>query len=150
MPIAPMRGADAEENAHLIMPPTPTCANLNNMTAASARATYQDVLDAPTEVIAQVIDGTLYTTPRPGVLHAGVSSALGVHLGAPYQFGAGDGPGGWIFLDEAELHLGDDIVVPDLAGWRRERLPQLPAAPFLTLAPDWLCEVLSPSTQAID
>jgi Uma2 family endonuclease len=60
------------------------------------------------------------------------------------------GSGGWVILDEPELHFGDDVLVPDLAGWRRERLPTLPADAYLTLAPDWICEILSPSTEALD
>lgn len=77
-------------------------------------------------------------------------------LGAKlWGFDGDDGPGGWILLDEPELHLGPqpdkaDIVVPDLAGWRRERMPQLPDEAFLQLAPDWVCEVLSASTERID
>ncbi len=58
--------------------------------------------------------------------------------------------GGWILLDEPELHLGADILVPDLAGWRRERLPHVPDAPFLDLSPDWACEVLSARAQRLD
>jgi Uma2 family endonuclease len=70
-------------------------------------------------------------------------------LGGPFDVG-GTGPGGWILLDEPELHLGGDVLVPDLAGWRRERMPKLPSVPALTLAPDWVCEVLSASTEARD
>ena len=78
-----------------------------------------------------------------------MSSALGVLLGGPFQFGNG-GPGGWLVLDEPELHIVSEIVVPDLGGWRRERLPQVPNAAFFSLAPDWICEVLSQSTAAVD
>ncbi len=81
--------------------------------------------------------------------HAAAASVLGEELGPPFKRGR-NGPGGWISVDEPELHLGDDILVPDLAGWRRTRLPKLPNAPFVTLAPDWVCEVLSPSTERID
>ena len=119
---------------------------------ARRRATYQDVLDAPPHVVAEVIFGTLHTMPRPRVRHARASSRLGSRLGGPFDEGLG-GPGGWVILDEPELHLGadPDILVPDLAGWTRERMPRVPAdEAFLTLAPDWVCEVLSPSTQAID
>jgi Uma2 family endonuclease len=70
-------------------------------------------------------------------------------LGSPFHRGRG-GPGGWIILDEPELHLGADVLVPDLAGWRRERLPEVPDAAFFELAPDWACEVLSPSTSLLD
>lgn len=118
---------------------------------APRRATYADVLAAPAGLVAEVIDGVLYTQPRPATPHALAASALGEELGPPFRRGRG-GPGGWLLLDEPELHLGSepDIVVPDLAGWRRERMPELPDAPYLTLAPDWACEVLSPRTQALD
>jgi Uma2 family endonuclease len=72
-------------------------------------------------------------------------------LGTPFHRGRG-GPGGWVILDEPELHLGPepDVLVPDLAGWRRTRMPEVPDVPAFTLAPDWVCELLSPSTEAID
>jgi Uma2 family endonuclease len=70
-------------------------------------------------------------------------------LGSAFHRGRG-GPGGWIILDEPELHLGEHVLVPDLAGWRRARLPEVPREAFLTLAPDWVCEVLSPSTALLD
>ncbi len=113
------------------------------------RATYQDVIDAPAHMVAEVVDGTLYTHPRPAPPHAAASSALGMELGSPFQRGRG-GPGGWWIIDEPELHLGEDIVVPDIAGWRRERMPDFPDTAFFTLAPDWVCEVLSPSTRDLD
>ena len=113
------------------------------------RATYQDVLDAPAHQVAEIVDGTLHTHPRSAVPHTRASSVLGRKIGAPYDDEVG-GPGGWWILDEPELHLGEDIVVPDLAGWRRERMPELPDAAYFTLAPDWVCEVLSPSTRRLD
>jgi len=113
------------------------------------RATYEDVLAAPTHQVAEVLFGVLYTNPRPASTHARVSSSLGGELHGPFDRGR-DGPGGWIILDEPELHLGEDILVPDLGGWRRERMPKIPSAPFFTLGPDWVCEVLSPSTRKID
>ena len=70
-------------------------------------------------------------------------------LGNPFQDGT-NGPGGWWFLPEPELHFGSDVVVPDIASWRRERVPTVPNVAYFTLAPDWLCEVLSPSTESID
>ena len=113
------------------------------------RATYQDVLDAPPHMVAEVLAGTLHTQPRPAMRHAWASSRLGGRLDGP--FGShGDGPGGWWIVDEPELHLGDDIVVPDLAGWRHETMPEYPDAAYCTVAPDWVCEVLSPSTRRID
>ena len=123
------------------------------MTAPSRRrATYEDVLRAPSNVVAEVLFGTLYTHPRPSLRHANASSHLGGLLCGPFRFGQG-GPGGWVIYDEPELHLGaePDIVVPDLAGWHRERLADLPEdARWTSIAPDWLCEVLSPSTEASD
>ena len=117
--------------------------------AASSRATYQDVLDSPPHMVAEIVDGTLYTHPRPAIPHALASSRLGSLLGPPFDFGHG-GPGGWWIIDEPELHLGEDIVVPDVAGWRRERMPVPPTGAYFLLAPDWVCEVLSPSTRSLD
>ena len=113
------------------------------------RATYQDVLDAPVHRVAEIVEGTLYTHPRPGMPHALASSSLGTDLSNPFQFGRG-GPGGWWIIDEPELHLGEDILVPDLAGWHRERMPNYPETAYVTLAPDWVCEVLSASTRRLD
>jgi Uma2 family endonuclease len=117
---------------------------------ARRRATYQDVLDAPRHLVAEILNGQLRLQPRPAKPHAAAASALGEELGPPFKRGR-NGPGGWIILDEPELHLGDDILVPDLGGWRRTRMPALVAdEPFFTLAPDWVCEVLSPRTAQLD
>jgi Uma2 family endonuclease len=116
---------------------------------AKRSATYADVLKVPDHLVAEILEGELYATPRPTVPHAVAASTLGSELGSPFQQGRG-GPGGWWILDEPELHLGPDVVVPDLAGWRRTRVPQLPNTPAMTIAPDWVCEVLSPSTEALD
>jgi Uma2 family endonuclease len=114
------------------------------------RATYQDVLDAPAHKVAEIINGALHLWPRPAGPHQSVASSLGAELTIPFGRGRG-GPGGWIILDEPELHLGDDVLVPDLAGWRRERMPFVRDEDmFFTLPPDWLCEVLSKSTEKID
>ena len=113
------------------------------------RATYQDVLDAPPHRVAEIVDGTLHTHPRPAAPHARASSVLGRKIGSPYDDEI-DGPGGWWIIDEPELHFGEDILVPDLAGWRRERMPEYPDTAYFTLAPDWVCEVLSPSTRRLD
>jgi len=119
------------------------------MNVAKKIATYEDVLNAPEHKVAEIIRGTLSLMPRPRLLHARASSSLGSHLGGPFDRGNG-GPGGWVILDEPELHLGEDILVPDLAGWRRTRMPEIPDAPFCTLAPDWVCEVLSSSFNETD
>ena len=116
---------------------------------AIKRATYEDLLAVPRHRVAEIIAGTLRVSPRPAPRHALASSRLGSRLGRAFDDGI-DGPGGWWILDEPELHLGEDIVVPDLAGWRIERMPALPETSYFELAPDWVCEVLSPSTVADD
>lgn len=112
-------------------------------------ACYEDLLDLPENVVGEIINGRLSTQPRPAPRHARANSSLGIELGGPFDFGR-NGPGGWWILDEPELHLGNDILVPDIAGWRRERMPTLPDIAWFELAPDWVCEILSPSTARID
>jgi Uma2 family endonuclease len=112
-------------------------------------ASYQDVLDAPAHMVAELVRGALHLHPRPAPPHVVAGSSLGVKLGSPFHHGEG-GPGGWWILDEPELHLGPDVLVPDLAGWRRERMPTLPETAWFELAPDWVCEVLSPGTRRLD
>ena len=112
-------------------------------------ATYEDLIRVPDGKVAEILDGELYATPRPAARHTRVASALGFELGVPFDVGRG-GPGGWWILDEPELHLHADVVVPDLAGWRRERLPAIPDVAAFTLPPDWVCEVMSASTEGID
>jgi Uma2 family endonuclease len=112
-------------------------------------ATYADLLAVPDHVVAEILDGELHVSPRPAPRHASASSGVGGALHGPFDRGRG-GPGGWRILDEPELHHERDVLVPDLAGWRRERLPALPEEAFFALAPDWVCEVLSPSTAAMD
>jgi len=113
------------------------------------RASYADLVALPDNQVGEIVEGTLYASPRPAGRHALASSALGGELSGPLQFGRG-GPGGWWILDEPELHLNEEVLVPDLAGWRRERMPEVPDEPFFTLVPDWVCEVLSPSTAKLD
>ena len=112
-------------------------------------ATYDDLLKVPAHLVAEILDGELHTSPRPAPRHADAASGLGGALRGPFDRGRG-GPGGWRILFEPELHLGVDVVVPDLAGWRRDRLPTLPEEAYVSVAPDWICEVLSPSTASLD
>ena len=102
--------------------------------------------------VAEILDGELFLSPRPASRHARATSLLGSELTGAFDRESGNpaGPGGWWILDEPELHFGSDVVVPDIAGWRRERMPRIPDAPWFDLAPDWLCETLSPSTARID
>ena len=129
---------------HAIVPP---------MGEPRRRATYDDLIAVPEHLIAEIIDGELITSPRPAPPHAlacsGISSVLFDRFNGP----PGDGdpaPGGWWILDEPELHFGDDVLVPDLAGWRRDRMPTLPDIAYFTLAPDWVCEVISPGSGRLD
>src|SRR5262245_40838427 len=104
-------------------------------TTTRRRATYQDLCEVPDHKVAEILDGELIVSPRPALRHSRASSSVGGNLWGPFQEGRG-GPGGWWILDEPELHLGEDVIVPDLAGWRRERLAIVPDAAYLTLAPD--------------
>ncbi|WP_437324795.1 Uma2 family endonuclease [Sorangium sp. So ce381] len=124
--------------------------------AKQRRATYADLEAVPANKVAELIRGVLHVLPRPTPRHANASSVLGIKIGGPFGLGDG-GPGGWWILDEPELHFPDpdapgeiDALVPDLAGWRRERMPELPQTAYFALAPDWICEVLSPSTASVD
>ena len=112
-------------------------------------ATYQDVLDAPPHKVAEIVDGKLYTHPRPATPHALAGSGLSHLIGSSFHSGSRN-PGGWWIIVEPELHFGDDVLVPDIGGWRRERLPAPPTGAYFTLAPDWVCETLSPLTRKLD
>ena len=119
------------------------------------RATYADLEAVPAHRVAELMRGVLHTFPRPAPRHARTSSRLGMKLGGSFDMGD-SGPGGWQILDEPELHFPDptaageiNAVVPDLAGWRAERLTDLGVA-HATIAPDWICEVLSASTAVVD
>ncbi|WP_437642079.1 Uma2 family endonuclease [Sorangium sp. So ce854] len=109
---------------------------------------------APDEVVAEILDGELHVLPRPARPHTRAASRLNRRLG-PFDDDPGE-PGGWVILVEPELHLGPgpDKVVPDLAGWRRERMPDAlgpeDAPAHYDVAPDWVCEVISPRTERID
>ena len=112
-------------------------------------ATYEDLEKVPDVYVAEMVDGELHASPRPAPRHALAGIELGDSLVPPYHKGRG-GPGGWWIFYEPELHLGADVLVPDWAGWRRPRMPRLPDAAYFPLAPDWICEILSPSTAAFD
>jgi Uma2 family endonuclease len=112
-------------------------------------ATYADLCEVPQNFVAEILGGELYASPRPAFPHARAESALVALIAGPFQFGV-NGPEGWLILVEPELHFGADVVVPDIAGWRSERVGDWADAAYLTLAPDWLCEVVSPSTERID
>lgn len=112
-------------------------------------ASYADIEALPPNMVGQIIYGALHAHPRPAPRHAVVAHELDVELGPPFGRGRG-GPGGWRFMVEPELHLGPHVVVPDVAGWRVERLTPFPETAYIDTPPDWLAEILSPSTQALD
>jgi Uma2 family endonuclease len=112
-------------------------------------ATYADLLDLPEHLVGEIINGELVSHPRPASRHTLAATSLGGELDGPFHKGRG-GPGGWWILDEPELHLGPHVLVPDLAGWRRERMPTFPDTAWFESAPDWVCEVLSPTTARLD
>src|SRR6266540_3344871 len=112
-------------------------------------ATYEDLVRLPENMIGELIDGELYASPRPSGPHTRFTSALGMLIGSRYDLGI-NGPGGWWILDEPELHLGRHVLVPDIGGWRRERMPQIPTSHIFSIAPDWVCETISPGTARLD
>jgi len=114
-----------------------------------AEATYEDLMKVPDTMVAELVEGELFASPRPRYKHSRVAAALGGALFPAYDSGDG-GPGGWWILDEPELHFGRNVLVPDIAGWRHERMPDLPEGHASEIAPDWVCEVTSPSTGLLD
>lgn len=116
---------------------------------ARGHATYEDLLRVPEHLVAELVDGELYTFPRPRLRHARVSLRLSAKLYSAFDSGE-SGPGGWLIVVEPELRLQDDALIPDLAGWRIERAPDDPDAARIDIAPDWICEVLSSSTRRFD
>jgi Uma2 family endonuclease len=111
---------------------------------------WDELCALPANKVGEIVGGELVVSPRPAGPHARVASKLGGKLDGPFDAGEG-GPGGWIILDEPELHLAGEVLVPDLGGWRRERMAFVGTdVVAFELAPDWICEVLSPSTGALD
>ncbi len=117
---------------------------------AKKKATYEDLFDIPENMTGEIINGELIVTPRPSPRHMRSASVLGGKILPPYDFGEGGGPGGWIILDEVEIKLGEDTIVPDLAGWRKDRFPKNLEHNWIEVVPDWVCEVLSPRTALRD
>src|SRR5262245_58763433 len=116
------------------------------------RATYEDLVNLPDNVVGEILEGELVVSPRPAPPHAYACSKISAAIGGQFDQspGSSEGPGGWWILFEPELHLHSDVVVPDVAGWRRDRMPRLPATAAFELAPDWVCEVASPRTAHYD
>jgi len=119
------------------------------MDLAEKPASYQDIINLPENMVGEIINGHLETRPRPAPKHALAASSLGDELVSPFQKRR-DGPGGWWILDEPECHLDGHILVPDIAGWRKQKLPSLPKTAWFEIAPDWVCKILSPGTMRLD
>ena len=113
-------------------------------------ATYEDVLAAPEHLVAEIVDDELFLSPRPASPHAIALSVLTAELVTEFGYGRAGNRGGWVILAEPELHIVGQVMVPDLTGWRRDRMPEVKTVPYFDLAPAWLCEVISPSTGALD
>ncbi len=120
-----------------------------SQTAKRPDSVYEAFLNLPENIVGEILNGELHTQPRPAPKHALAASYLGGDLVGPYGKGRG-GPGGWWIIDEPEIHLGQDILVPDLAGWQKARMPRLPETAFFSLPPDWVCEVMSRQTARKD
>lgn len=118
--------------------------------AAKREATYTDLYGVPEGAVGEIINGELIVTPRPSRMHGFSAYALGGELLPPYQFGRGGGPGGWVIIGEPEIKFGENYLVPDIAGWRRERFPQSEETNWISVPPDWITEILSPSTVRVD
>lgn len=114
-------------------------------------ATYADVEAAPPHYIVELVGGRLHAMSRPRARHLRAESRLNAQLSTPYDWGEG-GPGGWWILTEPEVHweLDTVVTVPDLAGWRKEKMSDLPGDHKFRVVPDWICEILSPSTRQYD
>ena len=112
---------------------------------------YEQLMSLPENLVGEIISGQIHTQPRPAAPHAVAAAVLGMKIGHPFHFGD-NGPGGWWILPEPEIHFipHREVLVPDLAGWRRQRLPTIPDIPHFELVPDWVCEVLSPATASKD
>lgn len=117
-------------------------------------ASYADLVNVPGPAVVELVHGELTVLPRPSIRHQHVMKRLSNRL-RPFDDPEGDEPGGWVVLTEPELWLGDPdptdlVLVPDLAGWRTERLPALPDTIGVAVVPDWVCEIASPSTRRRD
>ena len=110
---------------------------------------YAALSALPANMVGQIVHGVLHAHPRPATQHGIASGELFYELTGPFRRGR-DGPGGWIFIAEEELHLDAHILVPDIAGWKVERFPSTKTTPYSVVPPDWICEILSPSTAKLD
>lgn len=116
---------------------------------ANRPATYEYLLRVPEHLVAEIIEGELHTSPRPRSRHARTAGKIYAIVSRAFEDGDG-GPGGWWIVPEPEVIFGSDRLVPDIAGWRRENIPEFPDVAAWTVIPDWTCEVLSTGTAQLD
>lgn len=122
-----------------------------NPRTAKKPSLYEQLKALPEGLTGEIINGELRTQPRPAWPHSLAASRLGADIEGPYGRGRG-GPGGWWIIDEPEVHfiLDTEVTVPDIAGWRKERMPSPPQGHKIPIVPDWICEIFSPSTKSTD
>lgn len=123
---------------------------MSSVSLAVTKANYNDLYKIPESMIGEIIDGELFAIPRPSPQHSNVVFELCGELWGPYKRGKDGSTGGWIFLIEPEIQFGEDILVPELAGWEKDKLSKPPEENFISVSPDWICEVLSYRTMRID
>jgi Uma2 family endonuclease len=121
------------------------------MTKPSPSAPTLADLDAlPPGIVGEIINGVLYTMTKPRMRHQRTSTGIGGDLRVPFDLGRG-GPGGWWIVAEPGIELPNTPEIsPDVAGWRRERMPEMPGDEPIRVVPDWVCEILSKTTQRHD
>ncbi|MFH1115419.1 MAG: Uma2 family endonuclease [Pseudomonadota bacterium] len=117
---------------------------------AKTRASYEDLYGIDENAVGQIIDGELIVSPRPSRRHAFAASVLNAEVTSSHHLGGSRGPGGWIILFEPEIKMGEDILVPDLAGWKEDRLPWDEETNWISVPPDWVCEIVSESSIRVD
>lgn len=120
-----------------------------NSPAKKIKSVHEQWIELPDHVVGEIISGELHVSPRPALKHGNATSSLLHELMGPFHKGKG-GPGGWVIMMEPEIHLADHILVPDIGGWKRDKIPAITNETFFSISPDWVCEVLSPSTAGFD
>ena len=117
----------------------------------TSRPTLADLDALPPGIVGEIIEGVLYTMTKPRARHQRTGTGIGGDLRGPFDLGRG-GPGGWWIITEPGLELPNDTkeISPDVAGWRRERMPELPVDEPIRVVPDWVCEILSKTTRRHD
>lgn len=127
---------------------------MSDAVRTNKKSAYDDILKLPENWVGEIVDGELFASPRPGPEHALASVRLAGKLEPSFRGGGEQGSEGWWILPEPDIHLGkkpdEDILVPDLAGWHKKRMPKLPPETYFEMVPDWICEILSPSNARLD